>query len=99
MCARARRCCASPNAPLPPSTPILTLPAALTIRDAKVARMFREPQRHVRELLAAFEARLPEAEAYLDRVAEEAKEEAQLFSRDPRPLWGLVERTRELAGR
>ncbi len=78
---------------------ILTLPAALAIRDdEQVAKMFRKSDRHQPELAAAFQARLAEAEAYLDQLAEEAKQEATLFAADPDPLLAIIEQTRKLSG-
>ncbi len=82
---------------------ILTLPAALAIADPAVARAFAEPNAVPGEdvipfLADAFRAKLPEAEACLDRIAEEARAEARLFAADPRPLVALVERTRTLSG-
>jgi geranylgeranyl pyrophosphate synthase len=82
---------------------ILTLPASLAITDPAVARAFADPAADPGEdklpfLAAAFRAKLPEAEAHLDRIAEEARSEAHLFSADPRPLLALVDRTRTLSG-
>lgn len=78
---------------------ILTLPAALAIRDPEVARAFADPSGGELAFLAgAFRATLPDAEAYLDRIAEEARTEARLFAADPHPLLALVERTRTLSG-
>jgi geranylgeranyl pyrophosphate synthase len=79
---------------------ILTLPAALAIRDPAVARLFCNPQEaELPVLAAAFQAKLPEAEGYLDRIAEEAWTEARLFARNPAPLQRLVEQTRLLSRR
>ena len=79
---------------------ILTLPAALAIRDPKIARVFCDPQEGDLELLAAaFHDRLPEAEAYLDGLAEEAATEARLFAADPDPLLVLIQHTRQLSRR
>jgi geranylgeranyl pyrophosphate synthase len=81
---------------------ILTLPAALAIRDPAVAKIFcktdPDPQ-DCSTLTAAFAANLLEAEAYLDQIAEEARCEARLFSVDPAPLLALVEQTRRLSAR
>lgn len=78
---------------------ILTLPAALAIRDPEIARLFAagDPTAAAR-LTAAFRSRLPEAEAYLDGIADEARGEALLFANDPAPLLTLVDRTRALSG-
>lgn len=79
---------------------ILTLPAALAIRDPEIAHMFCNPRDGDLQLLAAaFHDRLPEAEAYLDGIAEEARIEARLFAVDPEPLLVLVQHTRQLSQR
>jgi geranylgeranyl pyrophosphate synthase len=79
---------------------ILTLPAALAIRDPAVATSFCNPRDDDLEKLAgAFRAKLPEAEDYLDGVADEAKTEARLFASDPEPLFALVDQTRRLSQR
>jgi geranylgeranyl pyrophosphate synthase len=81
---------------------ILTLPAALAIRDPEIGTLFCKPDPDMTELAAmasAFAARLPEAEAYLDLIAEEARTEARLFSVDPAPLLALIDQTRRLSGR
>jgi geranylgeranyl pyrophosphate synthase len=81
---------------------ILTLPAALAIRDPKIGALFCKPDPDMTDLAAiasAFAARLPEAEAYLDLIAEEARTEACLFSVDPTPLLALIDQTRRLSGR
>ncbi len=81
---------------------ILTLPAALAIRDPAVARAFRAAEPSPAELAGlahAFAAQLPAAEAYLDRIAEEARAEARQFAADPAPLLALVRQTRGLSGR
>lgn len=79
---------------------ILTLPAALAIRDPEIGALFCQPDPSPDDLAriaAAFAAKLPEAEAALDGIAEEARREARLFSVDPRPLLALVDRTRRLS--
>jgi geranylgeranyl pyrophosphate synthase len=81
---------------------ILTLPAALAIRDPEIGALFCKPDPDMTDLAAiasAFAARLPEAEAYLDLIAEEARTEACLFSVDPTPLLALIDQTRRLSGR
>jgi geranylgeranyl pyrophosphate synthase len=79
---------------------ILTLPAALAIRDPEIARVFCNPRTDDLEHLAqAFQAKLSEAEAYLDGIAEEARAEARLFAVNPAPLLALIEHTRRLSGR
>jgi geranylgeranyl diphosphate synthase, type I len=77
---------------------ILTLPAALAIRDPAIARVFCTPSDRDLEILArAFREQIPEAEVYLDRIADEAKTEARLFARNPDPLVRLVDHTRRLS--
>jgi len=81
---------------------ILTLPAALAIRDPKIGALFCKPDPEPDDLRAiadAFGAQLSEAEAYLDRIAEEARAEARAFSIDPAPLLALIDQTRKLSGR
>ena len=79
---------------------ILTLPAAIAIRDPSVAAMFRQPCPENYDLLAeSFRAALPEAEVELDRIAEQARHEANAHSEDPRPLLMLVDRTRKLGAK
>jgi geranylgeranyl pyrophosphate synthase len=81
---------------------ILTLPAALAIRDPIVAEIFCRPDPEPLDcsaLATAFATRLPEAEACLDQIAEEARTEARLFAVDPTPLLALVEQTRRLSAR
>jgi geranylgeranyl pyrophosphate synthase len=79
---------------------ILTLPAALAIRDPDVRELFvrdDSDERRLERLAEAYRAQLEEAEAVLDRVAESAREEARTFADDPEPLLALVERVRELS--
>ena len=81
---------------------ILTLPAALAIRNPTVGALFCKPDPEPEDLRAiaeAFAAQLGEAEAYLDVIAEEARDEAGAFSIDPTPLLALVDQTRKLSGR
>jgi geranylgeranyl pyrophosphate synthase len=81
---------------------ILTLPAALAIRDPEVRELFVRDdadERRLELLAAAYRAQLEEAEALLDRVADSAREEANLFAVDPQPLVGLVEQVRQLSSR
>ncbi len=78
---------------------ILTLPAALAIREPAIARLFAADDPAMLPALAeAFRACLPAAEAYLDGIAEAARQEARLFAVDPQPLLVLVDRTRMLSG-
>jgi geranylgeranyl pyrophosphate synthase len=77
---------------------ILTLPAALAIRDPAIAPLFCSPSdRDLEALSCAFHKQIPEAEAYLDSIADEAKTEARLFARNPDPLLRLVDHTRRLS--
>jgi geranylgeranyl pyrophosphate synthase len=77
---------------------ILTLPAALAIRDPAAARIFCEPDHgDLKALGGHYVAMLPEAELYLDKIAEEGRTEARLFAADPAPLIGLIEQTRQLS--
>ncbi|HZU61692.1 MAG TPA: polyprenyl synthetase family protein [Solirubrobacteraceae bacterium] len=81
---------------------ILTLPAALAIRDPDVRQLFlRDGQDEGRldRLAAAYLAQLDEAEAVLDGVADLARTEAREFAADPAPLICLVEQVRQLSGR
>jgi len=80
---------------------ILTLPAALAIRDPSIGALFckADPDSSdLRTIADAFAAQLSNAERYLDEVAEEARTEARLFSINPAPLIALVEQTRRLSG-
>jgi geranylgeranyl pyrophosphate synthase len=80
---------------------ILTLPAALAIRDPAVAAVFAKPDPGPEDLgvlAGAFRGRLEEAERYLDRLAEEARTEARRTA-NPGPLLALVDHTRPLSGR
>ena len=81
---------------------ILTLPAALAIRDPDTARLFCAPQpsaADLKTLAAAFAARLPDAERHLDGIAEQARGEACAAAANPAPLLTLVDRTRQLSAR
>ena len=75
---------------------ILTLPAAFAIRDPRIAAIFCRPDPSDDELRAmaeAFRSRLPEAERYLDAIADEARQEARQLSANPGPLLALVDHT------
>ena len=81
---------------------ILTLPAALAIRDPAVLAVFTKPERSPHDLHAlaqAFQARLAEAERYLDGLADEAISEARAVAPNPEPLLALVSQTRQLSNR
>ena len=79
---------------------ILTLPAAIAIRDPKTCEIFCDPdQRGREELAAAFQAALPEAEQILDQIAAEARREATNNASYPQVLIALVDYTRGLSRR
>ena len=81
---------------------ILTLPAALAIRDPRVRDLFEidddDPAR-LATLADACRAQLDEAETVLDRIAESARAEAIEFARRPEPLLALVDQVRTLSRR
>ncbi len=81
---------------------ILTLPAALAIRDPRIRELFciddDDPDR-VAALAAACRAQLAEAERVLDRIAASARSEAEQFAERPAPLLALVEQVRQLSRR
>jgi geranylgeranyl pyrophosphate synthase len=78
---------------------ILTLPAALAIRDPRVAAVFAaRPNGHERVLRRKFAAVLTEAETFLDGIAAEASRQAQENARVPEILLALVSHTRRLSG-
>jgi geranylgeranyl pyrophosphate synthase len=79
---------------------ILTLPAALAIRDPEIRELFVRDdadQRRLAQLAAAYRGQLGEAEAVLERIAESAREEARQFAVDPNQLLTLVEQVRQLS--
>jgi len=77
---------------------ILTLPAAIAIRDPEVALLFRNPTPEgLQVLLEKMEAALPVAERYLDSIAAEAEAEALRVARAPELLIKLVRNTRRLS--
>ncbi len=79
---------------------ILTLPAAIAIRDPDVSALFCDPtKRATDKLAAAFQAALPEAERYLDKIAGEARDEARRHAQDPHALFTLIDYTRSLSRR
>jgi geranylgeranyl pyrophosphate synthase len=81
---------------------ILTLPAALAIRDPNVRALFlrddNDPER-LGTLAEACRAQLGEAERVLDDIAAAACTEAAQFARDPKPLLVLVDQVRQLSRR
>jgi len=77
---------------------ILTLPAAIAIRDPEVALHFRSPSPKGMEiLLTKVGAALPAAERYLDQIAHEAVAEANRVAPNPAPLVALITNTRTLS--
>lgn len=77
---------------------ILTLPVSLAIKNIKFAEKFRagKPQDMV-FLTNKLHAVLPEAEAYLDRIEQEACKEARRVAKQPEKLLILVEHIRGLS--
>jgi geranylgeranyl pyrophosphate synthase len=79
---------------------ILTLPAALAIRDAGIAALFCKDapsQEDLETLARAFVSQLPDAERQLTRIARDAKAEASRCTPSPAPLHALVDYTRKLS--
>jgi geranylgeranyl pyrophosphate synthase len=81
---------------------ILTLPAALAIRDPQIRDLFGvdddDPDR-LATVARACRAQLEEAEAVLDRIADSARAEANEFALRPEPLLALVDHVRQLSRR
>jgi geranylgeranyl pyrophosphate synthase len=81
---------------------ILTLPAALAIRDPDIRDLFLvdddDPDR-LAALADACRAQLGDAERVLDRVADSARAEATQFAEDAEPLLALVDQVRQLSQR
>jgi geranylgeranyl pyrophosphate synthase len=81
---------------------ILTLPAALAIRDPAIRELFLmdddDPVR-LATIADACRAQLDDAEQVLDRVADSARAEARQFAHDPEPLLILVDEVRQLSRR
>jgi geranylgeranyl pyrophosphate synthase len=81
---------------------ILTLPAALAIRDPRVRAAFgkRRPRAaELDEIALAIRQQVPDAETYLDSIAEEARAEAFSRAPHPEPLFALIDYTRQLSRR
>jgi geranylgeranyl diphosphate synthase, type I len=79
---------------------ILTLPAAIAIRNPRVSAIFCQLGEETNaELAAALQAALPEAEQVLDSIAAEARREAIENARDATGLIILIEHTRALSRR
>lgn len=81
---------------------ILTLPAALAIRDPEIRRLFCIDDQNEDRLATIAEAcrrTLDEAESVLDDIATAAKREATEFAANPIPLLELVDVVRPLSSR
>ncbi len=81
---------------------ILTLPAALAIRDPHIRELFatdNADQSRLDTIATAQREQLDEAETVLDRIADSARAEAREFAVDPAPLVGLVDQVRQLSRR
>jgi geranylgeranyl pyrophosphate synthase len=79
---------------------ILTLPAALATTDARIATLFTRSDladAELEVLAEACRASLPEAEAYLDEIADAARQEARDVSAHPDSLLRLIDHTRALS--
>jgi geranylgeranyl pyrophosphate synthase len=77
---------------------ILTLPAAIAIRDPETALLFRNKTLGTFEAIAEkFRLALPEAEVHLDKIAAEAEAEALTNARFPDLLIALIRHTRALS--
>jgi geranylgeranyl pyrophosphate synthase len=81
---------------------ILTLPAALAIRDPRIRELFTQADDDPQRLLTlseAFRAQVDEAERVLDDIAASAGAEARRFAASPAPLLALVDHVRQLSRR
>jgi geranylgeranyl pyrophosphate synthase len=81
---------------------ILTLPAAIAIRDPRIRALFLRDDSDQERLAAlgeAFQLQLERAERMLDKIAEEACVEARCSAADPLPLIALVAEVRQLSRR
>lgn len=81
---------------------ILTLPAALAIRDPRIRELFcmdDDDPRRLTTLAQACREQLDEAEHVLDRIAASARAEAEQFAARPAPLLALVDQVRQLSTR
>ena len=71
---------------------------SLAIRDVRFAEKFREGKLHdITYLTEKLNSVLPEAEAYLDKIEQEAINEAMQVLKRPDKLLILVEHTRGLS--
>jgi geranylgeranyl pyrophosphate synthase len=81
---------------------ILTLPAALAIRDEHIRELFHrddDDEKRLETLAGAFRAQLDAADGVLDTIADAARTEAGQFADDPEPLLALVDQVRQLSRR
>jgi hypothetical protein len=81
---------------------ILTLPAALAIRDPDIRELFaidNDDRERLAAVAGACRDRLDDAEAVLERIADSARAEARKFAADPEPLLALVDRVSQLSRR
>lgn len=81
---------------------ILTLPAAIAIRNPDIAHLHcaADPTPDgLAQIAGAFVDALPEAEATLDEIAVHASHEARAFAADATPLLELIQQTRRLSAR
>lgn len=81
---------------------ILTLPAALAIRDDDVRALFCLPDptaAQLKQLAQAYSEQIPDAERHLDTLAERAKQQAMTCAAHPETLLQLVDYTRQLSHR
>lgn len=81
---------------------ILTLPAALAIRDPEIRALFGvddDDEGRLLKIATACREQLDEAEEVLDRIARSARAEAQRFADEPGPLVALVDHVRTLSQR
>ena len=77
---------------------ILTLPAAIAIREPATAAMFRAGAREdLGRIAERLQGALPEAEIYLDGLAHEAAAEATAHAKHPGLLLDLIRHTRSLS--
>ena len=77
---------------------ILTLPAAIAVRDPETALLFRNKTPETFEAISEkFRLALPEAEDYLDKITAEAEAEALGNARFPELLLALIRHTRALS--
>jgi geranylgeranyl pyrophosphate synthase len=77
---------------------ILTLPAAIAMREPATALLLRDVRPEAfGETVVRLQAALPEAEAYLDRLASEAEDEAVRNAPYPKRLVDLIRHTRALS--